>query len=786
MIASWVIYPLLLAILCLGCGLLVEALIGRRLPGALLLGVGLSAIVIVGEFLTLGGRAAELVTPLAVVLALAGLVLGRRRGLAALDRWAVAAAVAVLCVYAAPIVLSGEPTLAGFIKLDDTATWLAFTDRVMERGLDLGGLAPSTYEATLELNLGEGYPIGAFLPFGIGVELLGRDAAWLIQPYLALLAAILALALWELARPLAGSPRLRAAAAFVGAQPALLFGYYLWGGIKELAAAALLATVGGLIAWLLEAPGERRRVVVTALVAGALLGVLSAGGLIWLAPLLLGAAIPLAGGLGLGRTAARAALFVVALGLCALPLALSGALLPATALPLGDASARGNLLAPLEPAQLAGVWATGDFRLAPDFALATEILIALAVLAAAAAVVACLRGRLLALPIFGAGVLAGAGLLAAVGSPWVEAKAFATASVAIPFAAMFAAGLLASAGRRVAAAGLALAIGGGVVWSNALAYREVDLAPRAQLAELERIGELIAAQGPTLITEYSPYGARHFLREADPESISDLRRRMIPLRDGSEVSKGLAADTDAIAPAALSLYRTLVVRRSPVSSRPPTEYELVWAGESYEVWQRGPGASPALSRIGLGDDADPLATPRCGRVRGLVAGAPAGARLVAADRRGPVLVPLEEAAYPRAWSAGADADAPRPTVPGTLSAEVEVPSAGEYELWLGGSVRPLVGARIDGRAFGEARGELNNAGGYVSFGRGELARGRHLIELEFSAPDLRPGSAGPAKPIGPLALAGADAARSRLVEVDPADARSLCGHSWDWVELRVG
>ena len=60
-------------------------------------------------------------------------------------------------------------------------------------------------------------------------------------------AALLTLALWSLARPLIASARLRAATAFIAAQPALLYGYYLWGGIKEIAAAALVASVAGLL-----------------------------------------------------------------------------------------------------------------------------------------------------------------------------------------------------------------------------------------------------------------------------------------------------------------------------------------------------------------------------------------------------------------------------------------------------------------------------------------------------------------------------------------------------------
>ena len=62
-------------------------------------------------------------------------------------------------------------------------------------------------------------------------------------------------------------------------------------------------------------------------------------------------------------------------------------------------------------------------------------------------------------------------------------------------------------------AGLAAdAIALGVLWSNGLQYRQVWLAPRTQLHELEAIGNRIAGEGPTLMTDYQAYGARHFLR----------------------------------------------------------------------------------------------------------------------------------------------------------------------------------------------------------------------------------------------------------------------------------
>jgi len=126
----------------------------------------------------------------------------------------------------------------------------------------------------------------------------------------------------------------------------------------------------------------------------------------------------------------------------------------------------------------------------------------------------------------------------------------------------------------------------GVVWSNVLAFGDVTLAPREQLTELEQIGKRFAGQGPALMTEYQPYGVRHFLRNLDAEGASELRRRVVPLRDGSTVPTATSPDIAALLPEAVLEYRTLVLRRTPVGSRPPTQYRLAWQGRFYEVWQR--------------------------------------------------------------------------------------------------------------------------------------------------------------------------------------------------------
>src|SRR5204863_9778305 len=119
---------------------------------------------------------------------------------------------------------------------------------------------------------------------------------------------------------------------------------------------------------------------------------------------------------------------------------------------------------------------------------------------------------------------------------------------------------------RLAGALALAAVGVGVLWSNALAYRDLNLAPRDQLAELESIGHRIAGQGPTLMTEYEPYGVRHFLRDAAPEGASELRRPVVPQRGGGTLHKGMTADTDRFQLDGLLTYRTLVLRRSPFQS----------------------------------------------------------------------------------------------------------------------------------------------------------------------------------------------------------------------------
>ncbi len=778
MIAAWILFPILLLGTCLGCGLLLEVVLGRRL-GYLLAPAGLAVVVVVGDLTTAPHATAPLTTPVAIALAVAGILLtfpwrGRR-----VELWPVAVALAVFAVYAAPVVLSGEPTFAGYIKLDDTATWLALTDRVMEHGRSLHGLAPSSYLATLEFNLAGGYPVGVFLPFGAGRQLVGGDLAWLFQPYLAFLAAMLSLGLWEVVGGVLKRPRPRALAVFVAAQPALLYGYSLWGGVKELGAALFIALAAGVAPAAIRRGGGPRDAVPLALACAALVGVLSVGGLVWLGPMLLVLAVLALRNLGLRAAVGRAVPFAVLLAVLATPVALAG-LVPPTSSPLTDAHAEGNLRGPLKALQVLGIWPNGDFRFDPSAGFLNVVLLTLAVAAVGFGLWVAWRRRGVVSLLYATTLIACLAIVL-IGSPWAGGKALATASpVALSLAICGAVALVAI--DWLSGAVLVIAVAGGVLWSNALGYHDVSLAPYDQLRELQSIGSETAGQGPTLMTEYQPYGVRHFLREADAEGASELRARQVPLVEGGELEKGEWGDTDRISLPALETYRTLVLRRSPAQSRPPSSYFLVRRGDYYDVWQRPPSGSPTIAEhLPLGDFEDPAAVPSCAEVRSLARVAGPAGTLTAVRRRPNVVASLAEPSHPPSWVA-TETGSPEllPGGAGTARLRLRVPRRGRYGVYVQGSARNRLTVAIDGAEVGSVSEQLNESQQFLFFGDVALGPGTHVVTLELAGQDLGPGSGGPPEPIGPLVLRpeGAEA----VLKLPASRAAELCAQRLDWVE----
>src|SRR6476661_367908 len=113
MFLSWLVFPLLLLMLCTGCGLLVGRVARIELPFALVAPLGFTVVVLAGALASIDSATAELAAPLAAAIAVAGFIVARRDLRGRFQTWAVVAALGVFAVYAAPIIFTGEPTFAG-------------------------------------------------------------------------------------------------------------------------------------------------------------------------------------------------------------------------------------------------------------------------------------------------------------------------------------------------------------------------------------------------------------------------------------------------------------------------------------------------------------------------------------------------------------------------------------------------------------------------------------------------------------------------------------------------
>jgi hypothetical protein len=260
----------------------------------------------------------------------------------------------------------------------------------------------------------------------------------------------------------------------------------------------------------------------------------------------------------------------------------------------------------------------------------------------------------------------------------------------------------------------------------------------------------------------------------DPESPSELRRRTIPLLGGNVLPKAQYADLDEFELSAVLVYRTIVMRTSPVASRPPAPYQLVYSGKWYQVWQRpATGSRPALSALPLGNSVDPTGVPSCKGVLQLARSVPPGGVLAAVSRTPPQVVSV-----------------PTPLPIGDINAAFVLTKPGLYEVWLGGSFFRKVSATVDGIATGSSHEQLNEAGEWTPLGTVRLGIAGQRMTLSHGDADLYPGSGGPgsAGPFfrdGPLALAPVTGSLP-ITYVQPSSARFLCGKRWDWIEALGG
>ena len=787
------VYPALLAVLCLGAGLLVDRLSGRFLPAALLPVVGVATLIAVSQLMTAVPSVVSATPGVLVGVAIAGYVLGGGRLItrvrAAPGRvWGTLLPVVAYFVGIAPLLLAGRLTFSGYGVLPDSALHMIGADYLIRHGQEYAHLdLRNSYGQYINAYFNMSYPSGSHTLFGGTARLLDLPLIWALQPFCAFLLATTVGPAWVLVRRSGLDGGWAAVAALSVTVPALVYGYELVASLKEVATLPLILALGALVVihgrWLRGPPtaGIPFALVVAggASALGVAFGPWAVAATIVVAALVVVDAVT-------GERPFRRALPLVGVGVVAGLVAAwptwvdaYGSLHVAQA--IASTSNPGNLSAPLHLEQVFGSWLSGSYRhraaMGPARVI-TYVLIGFTGLAALVGAVHLVRRRAWALAAWLGLLLALWIGLSLYGTTWTDAKLLMlTSPVVVLLAWAGVAGVRASPVPAVAPL-LGLVLAGGVLASDVLQYHNNDLAPTARYAELASIDTRYAGAGPALFTDFDEWSL-YVLRDLDiggPDFIFPPAGTV-----GLVPNHGDPVDLDRIPAVTLRGYPLIITRRDPTASRPPSAYALAYEGAYYQVWSRRPGAPAALAHLRLSG----RRTVSCRTIRPLAARAASQrAALVTASPIPVVAVSLSRAVHPTWFRGHPPSVGLLMTRNGHLTARVRLPRAGVWNLWLQGEIMPVIRVSVDGRHVGSVGGEVSgnpfNPDTMVPFPV-SLAAGVHRVTLSRAGLTGEPGNGG-SDVLHAMFLARAGA--RELVRATPAAAwRSLCGRPYDWIEV---
>jgi hypothetical protein len=820
---SWVVAPAAILLVVAGLGLLARHVSGGALAALHVLPVGFATLLVTAALLTQLATTAPLTGVGIAGLASVGLVLERGTLRSANLRslaWPAAAALAAFAAVAAPAVLAGSPGFTGYTRIVDIGHQLDFGAYLVKEGHTSIPVPHSSFEVIARGLINSGYPSGwqgSLAGFG---QLLHTDLLWLYQPFLAFTSGIGALALYSLlGRALPFAP-VRAIAAGVAIQANVLYGYGLVGGFKELAIASLLALVAVLVRSSTFEAARWRRQIPLALALGACLTTFSLAAVPWLA-IMLGGFLFLAvwerrGSLtawrsGAGRGAVSRRTRLGWTGLATVMVALS---LPAAvaAVKLGKVAAGadagsevgrtqlgdlGNLAAAMPVKAAAGVWVAADYRYPSDvLGGITDVLIVITVGLAIVGLVTAIRRRDWSLAMLGIASVVALTYYANRTGPWIQLKAIAVtgpASLACAFAGV--AALVRARSWRTGAAGFAVtgvglllgsAVAGGVLLGNAKAYHETWVAPASRLHDLEQIGKRFGGKGPAFYPDFEEL-SEYLLRDegatvtvSPPPGLAP-RLRTDP-RTGEPIKRGgqiFSYDLDDLDPRYVQSFSLIVARRSPLRSRPPSNWRLTERTRYHDVWERVRPGSTVL----LHEPPPAVSTPAACRLLARRARRAGGQRLAYVETPFVRRFPLGDIKHSGNWSGRGGSL--YVTGRGEASGRFELSRSGPYRVWLQGTFGRALTVELDGRRVGQLKMRHNYPGQFELVGTIQLNAGGHRVRISRGGGNLEPGNGDNSfQQVGPLVLAriGEESPSVRTTAI--GDAYDVCRRGrLDWIEV---
>lgn len=717
------VYPVTLAVLCLGTGLLVERVSNLSLPGVLLPAIGAAALIVASQLSTYVVWLAPATPYFMLALALGGMVAGWERFAGWTRRWQahVGDGLVFLVAYAvalAPVLAAGRPTFTAYGTLADSAFHMMGADFLIHHGQDYSHLdLRNSYGGFIESYYGTGYPSGADTLFGASASLLGLPLIWIFQPFNAFMLATAAGPALVLARRAGLAGVWAALAALTMTLPALVYAYELIGSIKEIVALPLILCAGALAVaerrWM--DAGPRGAIPLALVFAGGVsaLGVaFGAWALTAVVVLAIVAFVQIAhrtldvrqllGLIGVGA-------LVVLIG--ALPTwSHLGASLQ-VAKTIASTANPGNLHTPLRAAQLLGVWFGATYTesaAGPALAL-NNAAIGLAMIVGVVGITWLLYRRRFALVGWVCLMLVLWLALDAFASTWANAKTLMLTSSVVVLMVWAGIAAIWRSRARLLAPTFAFLLTVGVLASDALQYHSTNLAPTARYEELASVGSRFAGQGPALVTDFDEY-SMYELRALDVGG-PDFAYAPPSLRAVAH-GYGRPVDLGRAGPSTLDPYPLIVTRRDPSAHRPPKSYSLAWQGVYYQVWRLGRQSSAAPT---------------------------------SADLPQPITVSIEHARRPRTWVLSRKLIFMKGG--GTLRARFTLPHSGGWAVWIKGDVMRPIAIAVDGRKLGAIAEQLDGNTVVVNALtplRTRLAAGPHALTVTRSGDGLAPGDGGAA------------------------------------------
>ncbi len=791
-VLTTLVYPVVLALLCVGAGLLVERCSGWRLPALLLPSLGAAALIALSQLTTYVAQLAPATPYLMAAVALAGFAAGRSRVLALKQRWRASrwqpvAPVLAYVLALAPVLLAGRPSFSSYLTLSDSAFHMMGADFLLRHGQDYAHLdLRNSYAEYVHDYYGTGYPSGADTLFGGSAFLIGLPLIWAFQPFNAFMLATAAGPAWVLLRRMGLQGGCAALGALTATVPALVYGYELIGSIKEITALGMILTLGALVVlhprWL---RGRAAGAIPFALAAAAGVSALGVGFGAWVAAAAVVLAVVVGGDIAADPASRWRALGLIAVGvgvtlLAALPTwaHLSRSLNVAQSIAVTGAP--GNLATPLRATQVFGVWVWETYKHPPTGAdlTITSVLIAITIFACVLGALRLIRRRDFSLAGWFALTLIVWGGVTAYSTTWVDAKTLMLTTPVIVLLAWGGVAALRASAFSLAGPVLALALFGGVAVSDAMQYHASNLAPTARYQELESIDHRFAGQGPTLFTDFDEYSL-YTLRDLDVGGPNFIYSP--PALSGPGARYRYPVELDRLPPATLRSYPLIVTRRDPVLARPPSSYTLAWEGAYYQVWRRRRDAAVAIADVALsGSPAKQCAS--IARAAGLARRN--GGELVAAGSAEIVHIRLHRASHPARW--GRVREGLMLSTAGRLTAAFTLPRAGVWDVWLEGQIMPTVMLSVDGRPLASIGAQLGGNSVVLNAMTPVpvfLSAGRHRLALARGGLTLGPGEGGAAYLYGLFLAPAGSGAGQPLLTVPPGRWRALCGRSNEWVEV---